>query len=103
MLVAQFTCQKLYDDAFIGQIGSELVELADQSEGKMLLDFDGVKFMSASLIGRIVILNRKCKADDIELRMCNVAATVMEVFEVTRLNRVFTICESMEDALAGFG
>lgn len=59
VLVAQFTCQKLYDDAFIGQIGSELVELADQSEGKMLLDFDGVKFMSASLIGRIVILNRK--------------------------------------------
>jgi len=103
VLIAQFTQQKLYDDAIIGEIGSELMELADQSGGKMFLDFHGVKFMSSSMIGKVVVLNKKCKADNIELRMCNVASTVMEVFEVTRLDRVFTICDSVDDALAQVG
>jgi anti-sigma B factor antagonist len=103
VLIAQFTHQKLYDDAIIAQIGSELVELADQADGKMLLDFQGVMFMSSSMIGRVVILNKKCKADDIDLRMCNVSPSIMEVFEVTRLDKVFTICHSVDDALAEFG
>ncbi len=102
-VVAKFTSQKLYDDAIIAQVGSELLELADQSGGKMLLDFQGVMFMSSSMFGRVVILNKKCKADNIDLAMCNVAPTIMEVFEVTRLNKVFTICDSVEDALAQVG
>jgi len=103
VLIAQFTHQKLYDDAIIAQIGSELLELADQSGGKMLLDFQGVMFMSSSMIGRVVILNKKCKADNIELTMCNVAPSVLEVFEITRLDKIFTICDSVDDALAQVG
>lgn len=103
VLIAKFTSQKLYDDILICQIGSELLKLAAQSEGKMLLDFEGVMFMSSSMIGRVVILNKKCKADNIDLAMCNVAPTIMEVFEVTRLNKVFTICDSVDDALAQVG
>jgi len=103
VLIAQFTHHKLYDDALIREIASDLLELADKSEGKMVLDFDGVKFMSSSMIGRVVILNKKCKQDNIKLRMCNVAPTVMEVFEVTRLNRVFAFSDSVEDALNELG
>ena len=102
-VIAKFTSQKLYDDKVIAQIGSELLELADQAEGKMLLDFEGVMFMSSSMIGRVVKLNKKCKADNIDLAMCNVPPTIMEVFEVTRLNKVFTICDTVEDALAQVG
>jgi len=102
-LIAQFTHQKLYDNALIAQIGSELVELADRADGKMLLDFQGVMFMSSSMIGRVVILNKKCKADDIELKLCNVSPFIMEVFEVTRLDKVFTISDSVDDALVEFG
>jgi len=103
VVIAKFTSQKLYDDVLILQIGNELLELADQSGGKMILDFHGVMFMSSSMIGRVVILNKKCKADNIELTMCNVAPSIMEVFEVTRLNKVFTISDSVEDALAQVG
>jgi len=97
VLIAQFTQQKLYDDALISQIGSELAELVGQADGKMLLDFLGVIFMSSSMIGRVVVLNKKCKADSIELRMCNVSP-----FEITRLDKVFKICGSVEDALNDF-
>lgn len=98
VLVAQFTSRKILDDVLIALIGRELLELADQAEGKMLLDFQGVTFMSSSMIGRIVMLNKKCKGTT-DLRFCNVSPSVMEVFEITRLDKLFNICGSVEDAL----
>jgi anti-sigma B factor antagonist len=98
VLVAQFTSRKILDDVLIAEIGRELLELADQAEGKMLLDFQGVTFMSSSMIGRIVMLNKKCKGTT-DLRFCNVSPSVMEVFELTRLDKLFNICGSVEDAL----
>jgi len=102
VLVAQFTAQKILEDQIIAQIGRELLELADRAEGRMLLDFQGVNFMSSSMIGRIVMLNKKCKGTT-DLRLCNVSPSIMEVFEITRLDRLFNICGSMDDALNDFG
>ena len=47
------------------------------------------------------MLNKKCKGTT-DLRMCNVSPTIMEVFEITRLDKLFTICGSMDDALNDF-
>ena len=102
VLVAKFTTPKILEDGLIAEIGRELLELADRSEGRMLLDFEGVSFMSSSMIGRIVMLNKKCKGTT-DLRMCNVSPTIMEVFEITRLDKLFNICGSMDDALSEFG
>jgi anti-anti-sigma factor len=103
VLIAQFTSQKILEDTLIAEIGRELLELADQAEGKMLLDFQGVAFMSSSMIGRIVLLNKKCKASKTEIKMCNVAPSIMGVFEITRLNKIFKIYDSVDDALQAFG
>jgi anti-anti-sigma factor len=102
VLIAQFTAQKILDDILIAEIGRELLELADQAEGKMLLDFQGVAFMSSSMIGRIVLLNKKCKASKTEIKMCNIAPSIMGVFEITRLDKIFKIYESLDDALNAF-
>ena len=44
------------------------------------------------------MLNKKCKGTT-DLRFCNVSPSVMEVFEITRLDKLFNICGSVEDAL----
>ncbi|MBC8873779.1 MAG: STAS domain-containing protein [Planctomycetes bacterium] len=103
VLIAQFTSQRLFDDSLIAQAGRELSEIAEKAAGGMILDFQGVMFMSSSMIGQIVVLNKKCRASNTEIRMCNLAPSIMEVFEITRLNKVFKICASAEDALTDFG
>jgi anti-anti-sigma factor len=103
VLIARFTVQKILDDVLIAEIGSELLELADQADGKMLLDFQDVAFMSSSMIGRIVMLNKKCKASKTDLKMCNIGPSVMGVFEITRLDKIFKIYDSVDDALSAFG
>jgi len=102
ILLVQFTSQKILSDVLIAQIGRELLELADQANGKMVLDFQGVTFMSSAMIGKIVLLNKKCKANNTTVKLCNIAPSIMEVFEITRLNKVFSIFDSMDEALKSF-
>jgi anti-sigma B factor antagonist len=102
VLIVQFTSQKILADTVIEQIGRELIALADQANGKMLLDFQSVSFMSSSMIGKTVVLNKRCKANKTEIKLCNVSPTIMEVFEITRLNKVFNIYDSLDDALCAF-
>jgi len=102
VLIVQFTSQKILSDVLIAQIGRELLELADEANGKMVLDFQGVTFMSSAMIGKIVLLNKKCKAGNTVVKLCNIAPSIMEVFEITRLNKVFSIYESVDLALESF-
>jgi anti-sigma B factor antagonist len=102
VLIVQFTSQKILSDVLIAQIGRELLELADEANGKMVLDFQGVTFMSSAMIGKIVLLNKKCKANSTIVKLCNIAPSIMEVFEITRLNKVFSIFDSVDQALESF-
>jgi len=99
VLIVQLTLEKILDDALILQVGWELMRLAEQAKGKMLLDFDGVRLMSSAMIGKVVALNKKCRADKTELRMCNVPSPVIDVLDKRRLNTFFKIFDSVEEAL----
>jgi len=104
VLVVNFTDAKILDEARIQQIGSELMEMvtAASQNKKMLLNFQGVQFMSSAMIGKLVLLNKKSKQAEIELKFCNISPNVLEVFKITRLNKVFKILSDEEKALKDF-
>ena len=104
VLVVNFTDAKILDEARIQQIGTELMEMvnaAAQSK-KLLLNFQGVQFMSSAMIGKLVLLNKKAKTSEIDLKFCTISANVHEVFKITRLNKVFKIYPDEEKALKAF-
>jgi anti-anti-sigma factor len=102
VLVVRFTAQKILADTMIAQVGRELLDLVDEAEGKILLNFQGVTFMSSAMIGKIVLLSKKCGASKTTVKLCSIASSIREVFEITRLNKIFSIHESEDDALAAF-
>ena len=102
VLVVQFTAQKILTDTIIAQIGRELLALVDEAGGKLLLNFQGVTFMSSAMIGKIVLLSKKCGSAKTVIKLCNIAPSIMEVFEITRLNKMFQIHKTEADALAAF-
>ena len=62
VVVAGFDEAKMLDEALINEVGEELGQLANQNEGgKLLIDFSNVTFMSSSMIGKIVFLEKECK------------------------------------------
>lgn len=104
VLVVAFSDSKILDDARIQQLGKELVEKAEQAKTSkgMVLDFAGVAFMSSAMIGKLVLLNKKCKQDNVVLKLCNITPNVAEVFKIMRLNKVFEIHKDQEKATQSF-
>lgn len=99
--VVQFNTSKILSEFLIAQIARELMELADEladdSDAKMLLNFQGVTFMSSAMLGKIVLLKEKCKANKTTIKLCNISPVLMVAFKITKLNK--GVYESEEEAL----
>ncbi len=102
VLIAYFASPNIVSDEVISQTGRELMALASQAEGEMLLDFRGVRSMSFSMLGRIVLMHKKCQANRTRVKMCNVSGSILKVFNIVRLGEVFSIHPSVDDALSAF-
>jgi len=105
VVVASFAESRILDEGVIRQIGEEFKNLTTEAAAsrKLLLKFDRVTFMSSSMIGQILRLNKQCKADRVALKLCNISPSIMEVFTLTRLDKVLDIQKTEADALKVFG
>jgi anti-anti-sigma factor len=102
VLIVQFTSHKILTDAGIADTGRELLELLKHAGGKILLDFEGVDLMSSSMFGKLIDLNKKCQQSEIDMRICNFCADMMEVVRIARLDKYLKIHSSLEEALNAF-
>ena len=101
--MVHFADQKILDEATIQELGDELFSLVEK-EGcqKVLLNFEGVEFLSSAALGKLITLDKKVKKAGGELRLSNILPDIYEVFAITKLNRLFKIDEDESDALAAF-
>ncbi len=101
--VVKFRDRKILDEAVIQELGAELFALVEVDNRKtLLLDFDGVEFLSSAALGKLITFDRKVKTSKGRLKMCGLAAGILEVFQVTKLNKVFDIRGDAAEALAAF-
>ena len=101
--IVRFTDRKIVDSANIEQLGDELNSLVlDDKRDVLLLNFEGVDFMSSAALNKLISLNSKIKSVQGRLKLCNLKPDIREVFSMTKLDRVFDIRESEADAIAAF-
>ena len=87
--VVKFNDRKILDEAGILQFGAELFSLVDNDNRKiLLLNFDGVEFLSSAALGKLITLDRKVKSHKGRLKMSNIRPEILDVFAVTKLNKV---------------
>ena len=104
VMICVFTDQKILDEAVIEKLAGELRTVAEDNKGgRILLNFSGVAFMSSQMLGKLAYINKKCKADETELKLCNLGDNLMDVFKITALDKVLDIQKNEEKALASFG
>jgi anti-sigma B factor antagonist len=101
--IAKFIDKKILDENNIQVIGNQLFGLVDE-EGrtKIVLDFSNVEYLSSAALGKLITMEKKVKAAKGKLRLCCIRPEIYEVFAITKLNRLFKICEDQERALEGF-
>ena len=101
--VVNFVDKKILDEQNIQVIGEQLFDLVDnQNKKKILLNFGNVEFLSSAALGKLITLNKKVQQSGGKLAMCKIAKEILEVFEITKLDKLFTIEDEEEKALKAF-
>lgn len=103
VLIAYFQDVRIIDESRISSLGQELTELVTNTDNKkIVLNFQNVSFMSSAMIGKLVLFGKKCKTNDVELRLCNINENVDEVFKLMKLGKVFKIDKDEQASIAKF-
>lgn len=101
--IVKFLDKRILDEQNIQLIGDQLFSLVDdEGKGKLLLDFSNVDYLSSAALGKLITLNKKLLNRG-QLKLCNIKPEIYEVFEITKLNKVFQIYEDEESAMPAFG
>ena len=98
--VVELIDRKILDEVNISQIGEQFSALVGQTpQTKFVVDFASVSHMSSSALGMLITLNKRIREKKGELRLCNIQPAIYEVFVITRLNEIFQICRTRQEAL----
>ncbi|MGC9455005.1 MAG: STAS domain-containing protein [Phycisphaerae bacterium] len=98
--VVELTHRKILDEINIAQIGEQLnAMVAEADNPKLVLDFAHVSHMSSSALGMLITVHKHIREKDGSLRLCNIQSSIYEVFVITRLNEIFQIAKSREEAV----
>src|SRR5687768_18597742 len=101
--LVRFLDRKIIDAANIQELGDELFALVEKEQRKsLLLNFVSVEFLSSAALNKLIILDKKVKANSGKMRLCSLKPEIYEVFAITRLNQLFDIKNTEAEALAGF-
>jgi len=89
------------DIATAPKLRETLVELASQGAQHVVVDLDGVDFLDSTGLGVLIGGMKRLRGLDGDLTLVCTQPRILKVFEITGLNRAFTIFESVDDAVAG--
>src|ERR1700692_2009885 len=101
--VVNFIDRKILDEQNIQKIGEDLFSLVDElGRKKILLNFGNVEYLSSAALGKFITLNKKVQAAQGKLILCNIEPNIYEVFEITKLNKLFNIQKEEQASLQAF-
>lgn len=104
VVVANFKDTSILDTQAIEAVGLQLYELVDnQAHRKILLDFTRVRFLSSSMLGVLISLQKKARAIKGQVAICGLRADLKKPFTITHLDKLFKFYDEEEDALNDFG
>ena len=102
--IVRFIDKKILDETNIQIIGNQLFGLVEEDgRKKIILDFSTVEYLSSAALGKLITMNKKVAAASGKLKLCNIRKDILEVFTITKLNKVFDIQDNLEKALSGLG
>jgi anti-anti-sigma factor len=101
--VVGFVSPYLQSEVEIEKVSGELNALVDeQTPGKVLLNFGGVRFVSSSMLAQVVRLHNKMTKAKRRLRVCGLTPAVRDVVRTSQLDKVLDVHDDENSALAKF-
>ena len=109
------TTEQLGDDAYVIALSGEvdlytapefkqqLLDVIGKGAKDVVVDFSNTTFIDSTTLGVLVGGVKRLRANDGQLSLVCSDRNITKIFEITGLDRVFTIYPTREDALAKLG
>lgn len=98
--LVRFLDRRLFDDVVVRDVGDQLQALLPRSGPiSLVIDFSGVESVSSSMLGKLLLLQRRVDNAGGQLRLCELSSVVRAVFSTTNLDRLFAIDRDRQEAL----
>ena len=101
--IIEFLDRNLLDEANIQQIGDEITSIIDESPyPRLLISFENVDHMASAALGTLITINNRVRQKDGQLKLANISPQIYEVFVITKLNKLFQIYKTTDEAVKAF-
>lgn len=90
------------DSSTADEFGVSLNEAISAGATQIVLDLQGVDYMSSAGLRQMISTLKQIKKSDGDLRLASPSERVQDVLELSGLNSIFSIYESQQDAISSF-
>ena len=100
-VVATLADEKILEQADIEALEASIMPLVEQvGKINLVISFANVKFLTSAVLGLLIRVSKKIYESDGQLKLCNIEPKILEIFRITRLDKVFDIYEDRDEALS---
>ncbi|NOZ45379.1 MAG: STAS domain-containing protein [Chlorobi bacterium] len=83
-------------------IKKDFFQLINNEIKKIIFNLKGVRYIDSTGFSVIVSVYKFAKEMHCSFKICNISSEVMELFEITKLNTVLEINNTLEECIASF-
>lgn len=77
-------------------------ELFDGGASKLIMDATGISFIDSMGLGAMIALLRRTRKKNGDLKIFGLNKSVREIFDITRLHKLFDVCKDIDEACGKF-
>jgi anti-sigma B factor antagonist len=89
------------DVATVPRMREQLHTLVAQGDNRIVVDLDAVDFLDSTGLGVLVGALKRVRSSGGDLQLICTQPRIRKVFEVTGLTKVFSIYDTLDEAVAG--
>jgi anti-sigma B factor antagonist len=85
------------------KLRERLVSLVEEGSYQLIVDMEGVEFLDSTGLGVLVGGLKRVRAHEGWIDLVSTQGRILRIFRITGLNKVFSIYDSVADAVAAHG
>lgn len=93
-----FPAGAMLDSVTIQKIGRQLYDVVEKSGRRVVLDFEGVRFMSSQALGVLLTMRQKADKAGTVVVLAGIRDKLYRVFQITNLHTMFKFFDDVAQA-----
>lgn len=89
----------LFEESAVHAVGQQLRRLIEDGHTRLVVNFDGVRYLSSEVLGILAGLHKKVEQVRGRIQLCGLDPLLREMLQITHLDRVFDVCADEAEAV----